>query len=95
MHRGGKLLRRGMCPAEGARESNVGGALAASADGVVCAVGGSWSAVAVEHHQKLLTAALEADALVHWCERAGRSARPLHLMYGEEDDADTAERTKA
>ncbi|MBV8754144.1 MAG: ligase-associated DNA damage response exonuclease [Hyphomicrobiales bacterium] len=33
----------------------------------------------------------EADALVHWCERAGRSAHPLHLMYGEEDDADTAE----
>jgi len=32
----------------------------------------------------------EADALVHWCERAGRSARPLHLMYGEEDDAGTA-----
>jgi putative mRNA 3-end processing factor len=31
----------------------------------------------------------EADALVHWCERAGRSARPLHLMYGEEDDAET------
>jgi putative mRNA 3-end processing factor len=30
----------------------------------------------------------EADALVHWCERAGRSARPLHLMYGEEDDAE-------
>ena len=32
----------------------------------------------------------EADALVHWCEREGRSARPLHLMYGEEDDAETA-----
>jgi putative mRNA 3-end processing factor len=32
----------------------------------------------------------EADALVHWCERAGRSARPLHLMYGEEDDAEAA-----
>jgi putative mRNA 3-end processing factor len=31
----------------------------------------------------------EADALVHWCQRAGRSARPLHLMYGEEDDAET------
>jgi putative mRNA 3-end processing factor len=29
----------------------------------------------------------EADALVHWCTRAGRSARPLHLVgYGEEDD---------
>jgi putative mRNA 3-end processing factor len=37
----------------------------------------------------------EADALVHWCEREGRSARPLHLMYGEEDDAETAERTNA
>jgi len=37
----------------------------------------------------------EADALVHWCERAGRSARPLHLMYGEEDDAEAAERTSA
>ena len=35
----------------------------------------------------------EADALVHWCEREGLSARPLHLMYGEEDDAETAERT--
>jgi putative mRNA 3-end processing factor len=33
----------------------------------------------------------EADALVHWCESVGRNARPLHLMYGEEDDADTAE----
>ena len=33
----------------------------------------------------------EADALVHWCQRAGRSARPLHLMYGEEDDAENAE----
>ena len=32
----------------------------------------------------------EADALVHWCEREGRSARPLHLMYGEEDDGETA-----
>jgi putative mRNA 3-end processing factor len=32
----------------------------------------------------------EADALVHWCEREGRSARPLHLMYGEEDHAETA-----
>jgi putative mRNA 3-end processing factor len=32
----------------------------------------------------------EADALVHWCEREGRSARPLHLMYGEEDDAESA-----
>jgi putative mRNA 3-end processing factor len=30
----------------------------------------------------------EADALVHWCEREGLSARPLHLMYGEEDDAE-------
>jgi putative mRNA 3-end processing factor len=29
----------------------------------------------------------EADALVHWCTREGRSARPLHLVgYGEEDD---------
>jgi putative mRNA 3-end processing factor len=37
----------------------------------------------------------EADALVHWCERAGRSARPLHLMYGEEDDAETAEPANA
>jgi putative mRNA 3-end processing factor len=37
----------------------------------------------------------EADALVHWCERDGRSARPLHLMYGEEDDAEAAERTNA
>jgi putative mRNA 3-end processing factor len=35
----------------------------------------------------------EADALVHWCARAGRSARPLHLMYGEEDDAETAPAT--
>src|SRR5437588_7767618 len=33
----------------------------------------------------------EADALVHWCEREGRSARPLRLMYGEEDDGETAE----
>jgi putative mRNA 3-end processing factor len=32
----------------------------------------------------------EADALVHWCEREGRSARPLRLMYGEEDDGETA-----
>jgi putative mRNA 3-end processing factor len=32
----------------------------------------------------------EADALVHWCEREGRSALPLHLMYGEEDDAEAA-----
>ena len=32
----------------------------------------------------------EADALVHWCERAGRNARPLHLMYGEEDDGEAA-----
>jgi putative mRNA 3-end processing factor len=32
----------------------------------------------------------EADALVHWCEREGRRARPLHLMYGEEDDAEAA-----
>jgi putative mRNA 3-end processing factor len=32
----------------------------------------------------------EADALVHWCGHAGRSARPLHLMYGEEDDGETA-----
>ena len=32
----------------------------------------------------------EADALVHWCERAGRNARPLHLMYGEEDDVEAA-----
>jgi putative mRNA 3-end processing factor len=29
----------------------------------------------------------EADALVHWCTREGRSARPLHLVgYGEEDE---------
>jgi putative mRNA 3-end processing factor len=29
----------------------------------------------------------EADALVHWCTRAGRGARPLHLVgYGEEDE---------
>jgi putative mRNA 3-end processing factor len=35
----------------------------------------------------------EADALVHWCGRAGRSARPLRLMYGEEDDAETAPAT--
>ena len=28
----------------------------------------------------------EADALVHWCERASRSARALHLTYGEEDE---------
>ncbi len=28
----------------------------------------------------------EADALVHWCEREGRSARALHLAYGEEDE---------
>jgi putative mRNA 3-end processing factor len=32
----------------------------------------------------------EEDALVHWCEREGRSARPLQLMYGEEDDGETA-----
>jgi putative mRNA 3-end processing factor len=32
----------------------------------------------------------EADALVHWCEREGRRARPLHLMYGEEDDGEAA-----
>jgi putative mRNA 3-end processing factor len=31
----------------------------------------------------------EADALVHWCEREGRSAQPLRLMYGEEDDGET------
>jgi putative mRNA 3-end processing factor len=37
----------------------------------------------------------EADALVHWCEREGLSARPLHLMYGEEDDADAAEPSNA
>ncbi|HMK80684.1 MAG TPA: DNA ligase-associated DEXH box helicase, partial [Xanthobacteraceae bacterium] len=37
----------------------------------------------------------EADALVHWCDRTGRSARPLHLMYGEEDDAEGAEPTEA
>jgi putative mRNA 3-end processing factor len=37
----------------------------------------------------------EADALMHWCERAGRSARSLHLMYGEEDDAETAEPANA
>jgi putative mRNA 3-end processing factor len=35
----------------------------------------------------------EADALVHWCEREGLSARPLHLMYGEEDDAEAAPAT--
>jgi putative mRNA 3-end processing factor len=28
----------------------------------------------------------EADALVHWCERAGHSARALHFAYGEEDE---------
>jgi putative mRNA 3-end processing factor len=29
----------------------------------------------------------EADALVHWCQSNGRSARPLHLVgYGEEDE---------
>jgi len=28
----------------------------------------------------------EADALVHWCEREGRRARALHLIYGEEDE---------
>jgi putative mRNA 3-end processing factor len=28
----------------------------------------------------------EADALVHWCERAGLSARALHFAYGEEDE---------
>jgi putative mRNA 3-end processing factor len=29
----------------------------------------------------------EADALVHWCTREGRGARPLHLVgYGEEDE---------
>jgi putative mRNA 3-end processing factor len=28
----------------------------------------------------------EADALVHWCERAGLSARALHFTYGEEDE---------
>jgi putative mRNA 3-end processing factor len=33
----------------------------------------------------------EADALVHWCEREGRSARPLHLVYGEEDEPGAAE----
>jgi putative mRNA 3-end processing factor len=37
----------------------------------------------------------EADALVHWCERDGRRARPLHLLYGEEDEAGTAEPAKA
>jgi putative mRNA 3-end processing factor len=33
----------------------------------------------------------EADALVHWCTRAGRRARALHLGYGEEDEPGPAE----
>jgi putative mRNA 3-end processing factor len=33
----------------------------------------------------------EADALVHWCGREGRSARALHLAYGEEDEQPESE----